>query len=192
MEINLLTRRSFLRLLQSTAGKSAVLLSLPTIISACRDARKSQLSESNFRSLSATEALEFDAIAERILPKTNTPGARDAGVVYFFDNVLKDRTEALDILKNGLLELQGNTNSKFNTRFFYSLSPSDQDQLLAQIENTDFFATARYLTIAGMFALPEYGGNNNLVGDELIGFEDHLGWTAPFGHYDADYMEKGE
>ena len=192
MEINLLTRRSFLRLLQSSAGKSAVLLSFPTIISACRDARKSQLSESNFRSLSATEALEFDAIAERILPKTNTPGARDAGVVYFFDNVLKDRTEALDILKNGLLELQGNTNSKFNTRFFYSLSPSDQDQLLAQIENTDFFATARYLTIAGMFALPEYGGNNNLVGDELIGFEDHLGWTSPFGHYDADYMEKGE
>ena len=43
-----------------------------------------------------------------------------------------------------------------------------------------------------MFALPEYGGNQNLVGDKLIGFEDHLGWTTPFGHYDADYMEKGE
>ena len=192
MEINLLTRRSFLRLLQNSAGKSAVLLSLPTIISACHDARKSQLAESNFRSLSATEALELDAIAERILPRTETAGARDAGVVYFFDNVLKDRTEALDILKNGLVELQKNTNSQFNSRFFHSLSPSDQDQLLTQIENTDFFATARYLTIAGMFALPEYGGNENLVGDELIGFEERLGWTSPFGYYDADYMEKGE
>ena len=192
MKINSLTRRSFLRLLQSSAGKSAVLLSLPTIIGACHDARRSQLAESNFRSFSETEALELDAIAERILPKTSTPGARDAGVVYFFDNVLKDRTDALDILKNGLLALQKNTNSEFNSRFFYSLSPSDQDRLLEPIENTDFFATIRYLTIAGMFALPEYGGNQNLVGDELIGFEDHLGWTAPFGHYDADYMVKGE
>ena len=50
----------------------------------------------------------------------------------------------------------------------------------------------RYLTIAGMFALPEYGGNRNLVGDQLVGFDDHLGWTIPFGYYDADYMEKGE
>ena len=192
MKINFLTRRAFFRLLQSSAGKSAVLLSLPTIISACHDARRSQLAESNFRSFSETEALELDAIAERILPKTSTPGARDAGVVYFFDNVLKDRTDALAILKNGLLALQRNTNSEFNSRFFCSLSPSDQDRLLEPIENTDFFATIRYLTIAGMFALPEYGGNQNLVGDELIGFEDHLGWTAPFGHYDADYMVKGE
>ena len=72
------------------------------------------------------------------------------------------------------------------------MPPADQDQLLARIENTEFFATARYLTIAGMFALPEYGGNKNLVGDELIGFEGRLGWPVPFGYYDADYIEKGE
>ena len=30
------------------------------------------------------------------------------------------------------------------------------------------------------------------MGDDLIGFEGRLGWTAPFGHYDADYIEKGE
>ncbi len=178
MEINLLTRRSFLRLLQSSAGKSAVLLTLPTIMSACQEARKNQLASSKFQTLTAVDATELDAIAERILPATDSPGASDAGVIYFFDNVLRDRAEALNILKNG--------------PFFYSLPPADQDQLLSQIENTEFFATARYLTIAGMFALPEYGGNKNLVGDDLIGFEGRLGWTAPFGHYDADYIEKGE
>ena len=192
MEINLLTRRSFLRLLQSSAGKSAVLLTLPTIMSACQEARKNQLASSKFQTLTAVDATELDAIAERILPTTDSPGASDAGVIYFFDNVLRDRAEALNILKNGLLELQKNANSEFNSPFFYSLPPADQDQLLSQIENTEFFATARYLTIAGMFALPEYGGNKNLVGDDLIGFEGRLGWTAPFGHYDADYIEKGE
>ena len=136
--------------------------------------------------------MELDAIAERILPATDSPGARDAGVVYFFDNVLKDRTEALDILRNGLHDLQKSTISEFNSPSFHSLSSLDQDQLLKRIEGTEFFATARYLTIAGMFALPEYGGNRNLVGDQLVGFDDHFGWTIPFGYYDADYMEKGE
>ena len=192
MEINLLTRRSFLRLLQNSASKSAMVLTLPTIISACQEAKQNQLTASAFQTLSSTEGVELDAIAERILPATDSPGARDAGVVYFFDNVLKDRTEALDILRNGLHDLQKNTVSEFNSPFFHSLSPMDQDQLLESIEDTEFFATARYLTIAGMFALPEYGGNRNLVGDQLVGFDDHLGWTIPFGYYDADFMEKGE
>lgn len=192
MEINLLTRRSFLRLLQNSASKSAMVLTLPTIISACQEAKQNQLTASAFQTLSSTEGVELDAIAERILPATDSPGARDAGVVYFFDNVLKDRTEALDILRNGLHDLQKNTVSEFNSPFFNSLSPMDQDQLLESIEDTEFFATARYLTIAGMFALPEYGGNRNLVGDQLVGFDDHLGWTIPFGYYDADFKEKGE
>ena len=192
MEINLLTRRSFLRLLQNSASKSAMVLTLPTIISACQEAKKTRLTASAFQTLRATEGAELDAIAERILPATDSPGARDAGVVYFFDNVLKDRTEALDILRNGLHDLQKSTISEFNSPSFHSLSSLDQDQLLKRIEGTEFFATARYLTIAGMFALPEYGGNRNLVGDQLVGFDDHLGWTIPFGYYDADFMEKGE
>ena len=192
MEINLLTRRSFLRLLQNSASKSAMVLTLPTIISACQEANQNRLTASAFQTLSSTEGMELDAIAERILPATDSPGARDAGVVYFFDNVLKDRTEALDILKNGLHDLQKSTISEFNSPSFHSLSSLDQDQLLKRIEGTEFFATARYLTIAGMFALPEYGGNRNLVGDQLVGFDDHFGWTIPFGYYDADYMEKGE
>ena len=50
----------------------------------------------------------------------------------------------------------------------------------------------RYLTIAGMFALPEYGGNRENIGYQLIGFDDQHVWQPPFGFYDADYLEKGE
>ena len=80
MERDFFTRRTFLHLLKSSASKSAIYLSLPTILSACQDARKNQLAETAFRNLSQTEALEFDAIAERILPATDSPGAREAGV----------------------------------------------------------------------------------------------------------------
>ena len=44
--------------------------------------------------------------------------------------------------------------------------------------------------MAGMFALPEYGGNKNLVGDDLIALKVVWDGFAPFGHYDADYIEK--
>ena len=61
-----------------------------------------------------------------------------------------------------------------------------------EIENTEFFSTLRYLTIAGMFSLPEYGGNRENIGYQLIGFDDRHFWQPPFGFYDADYAEKGE
>ena len=43
-----------------------------------------------------------------------------------------------------------------------------------------------------MFSLPEYGGNRDKVGYELIGFEDRHAWQSPYGYYDADYAERGE
>jgi hypothetical protein len=72
------------------------------------------------------------------------------------------------------------------------LTETQQDDLLSQNEKTPFFATMRYLTIAGTFSLPKYGGNQNKVGYQIIGFEDRGAWAAPYGFYDADYMEKGE
>ncbi len=53
-------------------------------------------------------------------------------------------------------------------------------------------AALRYLSITGMFALPEYCGNRDLAGYRLIGFEDRHGWTPPFGYYDAHYRERGQ
>jgi hypothetical protein len=43
-----------------------------------------------------------------------------------------------------------------------------------------------------MFSLPEYGGNKDELGWQLIGFEDRHVWTQPYGFYDADHLAKGE
>lgn len=188
-----LTRRAFIKSLQQSAGKSLILLSMPALVSACREAQRAQLAGEDFQSLTEEEANEFDAIAARIMPTTETPGAREAGVIYFIDTVLGDRREEiLEILKTGLRELQTNVVLEYDVAYFYLLQEIQQDQILSSIEDTDFFRTLRYLTVSGMFALPEYGGNRDLVGYQVIAFEDQHAWAPPFGFYDADFVEKGE
>ena len=188
-----LTRRAFLGSVKNSVSKSIILLSTSAIVAACRDAKYAKLSGTAFKNLSETEASEFNAIAGRILPSTATPGAKEAGVVYFLDTVLDDsRSAEFDALKKGLQELRANASDEFNASNFSSLNEAQQDLLLRQAESTAFFSTMRYLTIAGMFALPEYGGNRDSVGYDLMGFDDRHSWFSPYGFYDADYIEKGE
>ena len=188
-----ISRRTFFNLLKDSAGKSVILLSMPVILAACREARRASLIGEDFLILSEEEANEFDAIAARILPATSTPGARQAGVIYFIDQVLGDRREEqIVLLRDGLRELQAETLVQFDAAYFYLLEEAQQDQILASIESTSFFRTIRYLSVAGMFALPEYGGNRDLAGYQVIDYENQGAWTAPYGFYDADFTERGE
>lgn len=163
------------------------------ILASCERAQEARLNAAEFTVLSTLEALEFDAIAARIIPTDETPGATEAGVIYFIDRVLgDDRQQEYETLKMGLAELQTAAAATFNASSFHQLDAAQQDQLLTEIEDTEFFGTIRYLTVAGMFSLPEYGGNRGNIGFELLGFEDRHVWQPPFGYYDADYAEKGE
>ncbi|NKB33722.1 MAG: hypothetical protein GKR91_11545 [Pseudomonadales bacterium] len=193
MQKELLTRRAFFNSLKSSAGKSVILLTLPAIVAACRESERARLAGEEFTTLTEEEANEFDAVAARIIPTTSTPGVREAGVVYFMDNVLGDRREEqLALLKEGLLQLQTEVALQYEVAYFYLLDETQQDALLTTIANTPFFSTLRYLTVAGMFSLPEYGGNRDFVGYQLIEFENQQAWASPYGFYDADFAERGE
>ena len=38
--------------------------------------------------------------------------------------------------------------------------------------------------------LDKHGGNKNHASWDLVGYKGHHGaWTAPFGHYDAEYAK---
>ncbi len=189
-----ITRRLFLQKTAAAARTSLIVLSLPTIMTSSAVASEAmQMASTTLTVLSADEALEFGAIAARIIPTDETPGATEAGVIYFIDHVLgTSRTEALTPMREGLLALQAQAQSTYGIAKFSSLQPEQQDALLTAIEDTAFFGTMRYMTIAGMFSLPEYGGNRNHAGWELIGFDHAHMWSPPFGFYDADYMVKGE
>ena len=194
MVANHLSRRDFLVNTASLAKGSLLVLSAPAILTACREASESARNEAAFTVFSNEEAAELTAIAARIIPSDDTPGATEAGVIYFLDNIFGEpqREPQLVMLRDGLRELGLQVATETGVAYFHELTEAQQDDLLAQNENTPFFATMRYLTIAGTFSLPEYGGNQDKIGYKIIGFEDRGAWAAPYGYYDADYMEKGE
>ena len=188
-----LSRRTFLGSVGGVVRSSAIVLTMPMLLAACNRAEQARLGGEKFQTLAEEEAEELEAIAARIIPTTDTPGAREAGVIYFIDNVLGDkREEGLSLLLQGLRELKASVALSFGVAYFHQLEEAQQYQALIEIEGTVFFDTIRYLTIAGMFSLPEYGGNRDYVGYDLIQFDNQHVWQPPFGYYDADYAEKGQ
>jgi gluconate 2-dehydrogenase gamma chain len=90
--------------------------------------------------------------------------------------------------RKGLAEFTAALAESGHSARFAQLSEDEQDAFLHTQENSDFFEQLRTMTIFGFFAMSSYGGNQNHVGWDLIGFEGHHGaWTYPFGHYDAEY-----
>lgn len=171
----------------------AGLLSLPALVNAAEHSAAAHHAAAALTTLDDDEAQEFAAIAARILPSDDTPGANEGGVIYFIDNVLgTSRSELLTPLREGLAALQADAHGSFGAKRFSELDALRQDALLQSIETSEFFQTMRFLTLAGMFTLPEYGGNRDLVGWDLIGFDHRHAWQPPFGYYDADYMQHGQ
>lgn len=189
-----ISRRSFLKSTGVLAKGSFIVLTTPALLSACQQAEENLGSaEPSFNTLTEIEGKELRTIAARIIPTDETPGAEEAGVIYFIDAVLGDnREEEYAQVRLALREIQATSALKFAASYFFELTAQQQDEVLTDMEATPFFATIRYLTIAGMFSLPEYGGNKDKIGYKLIGFNDAHAWAPPYGFYDADYAEKGE
>jgi gluconate 2-dehydrogenase gamma chain len=169
------SRRKFL--LKSFSATSAAWLAAnwPAQVAA---AEKAQLT-GGFTYFTPAQAMEIDAMAAQIYPTTDTPGAKEAQVVYFIDLALV--TFAADkqkIYADGFADLATKTKS------FATLSSVEQIALLTGIEKTPFFKTVRDHTIMGMFSAPQHGGNFHKIGWQQIGFDDSLNFRAPFGAYD--------
>lgn len=137
-----------------------------------------------FKTLGSDEARHFAAIAARIIPTTDTPGATEAGVVHFFDQAFTDdMRDALPAARDGLAAL----NAGLPDGGFAALPEAKQDAALSAIDGEPFFELMRVMTLFGYFAMSRYGGNREHAGWKLIGFDGHHGaWRPPFGHYDAD------
>ncbi|MFN8573485.1 MAG: gluconate 2-dehydrogenase subunit 3 family protein [Gemmatimonadaceae bacterium] len=138
------------------------------------------------RFFTPAEGRVVEAIAERIIPSDDGPGAKEAGVLYFIDRGLV--TFARDLqgpVRNGLADLAKRVSTRHaGVTNFAQLSPEQRDAILHDMEGTEFFGTVRSATIAGMFALPSYGGNRNYVGWRAIGFGMAMEYAPPFGYYD--------
>jgi gluconate 2-dehydrogenase gamma chain len=132
------------------------------------------------------QVAELEAMVSQIIPSDETPGAREAGVVYFIDrSVATFASASRGQYLQGLEELQKKTLEMFpGSSKFSALNSAQQIQLLKDIETTPFFKLVRDHAVIGMFASPQHGGNDHKAGWKLIGFDDTLNFTPPFGYYD--------
>lgn len=193
MDKKTFSRRRFLS--GSGSGLSAAWLAAhwPEVLAAQEHAHRAAASDSPtpFQVLTSAQAAEVEAIAAQIIPTDSTPGAREAGVVYFIDRALAtfDRDKR-KLYSNGLNHLQAEAKKKFpKTMKFSTLTAQQQIEALKAVEKSEFFELVRFHTIAGFFANPEYGGNRNRAGWRVIGFDDAAAFEPPFGFYDRNYKE---
>ncbi len=165
-------------------------LSGPALAAVAQAACVAKQDSASYRVLGSVEAADFEAIAARIIPATDTPGAIEAGVIHFFDNAFADEmSDQLDAARAGLAAFNAAIEASSSTADRFSdLDTDAQDAFLHTQDTSDFFGLIRLMTIFGFFSMSRYGGNKNHIGWDLIGFEGHHGaWTYPFGYYDAEH-----
>jgi len=122
-------------------------------------------------SLTSAEAETLRAIIGRLIPADeNGPGALEARADRFIDRALAGALKnQRDAYSTGLAAIEKEARSKKSTSFS-KLSPADQDAILTGMQGTSFFILVRTHTIQGTFSDPFYGGNENFIGWNLIGY----------------------
>ncbi len=187
------SRRRFLQSSGVLTGASLLKIGAPSLLAITQAACTAKDEAATYKVLGEQEAADFAAIAARIIPTTETPGATEAGVIYFFDNAFAaEMSWALDDMRAGLASLNATLAANYaNKSHFSDLAEIDQDAILSANETTEFFELCWLMTMYGFFAMSKHGGNKDHVAWDLIGFEGHHGaWDYPFGYYDAEYAKE--
>ncbi len=184
-------RRRFLLGGLQGAGAAWMALHGSAIMAAAQHAAQMRNSESaaKLEILTPAQAAEIEAVASRIIPSDDSPGAREAGVIYFIDRALA--TFAADKrgdYAQGLPILQAKTREMFPAVPQFSQATADQqDAVLKSLEEQPFFELLLTHTVMGFLADPSRGGNREEVGWKLIDYDDSPVFAPPFGYYDRDY-----
>jgi len=127
------------------------------------------------------EALCLIAFCEQIIPKDDSPGATDAGVIYYIDRQLSTIFQYdQETYRNGIRNLQGYCNKKFG-KSFEKVDFAEQTKLLKQLENnklqeiewplgrsSDFFNLVRSHTMQGFYGSPIHGGNKDYLSFRML------------------------
>ncbi len=149
------------------------------------------------RFFTADETAAVEALAEAIIPETDTPGARAANVHQYVDWMVSRATEgdgpgALPgIMREGLAWLDRRSAALYGRRFV-AAGPERQTELVARLAadppreeeaGVELFREARRLTIAGYYrseiGMREelgYAGKQYLTEFEGCTHEHHLSW----------------
>lgn len=209
MDSGYLPRRRFLK--QSGIGLGGILLGsmLPeTLFAAHQHAKKAAASSEELVVFTAAEAADLTAFAAQVIPGDDSPGAKEANVVYFLDYVLSEYQpddkppyhQALLALKQLAVGLYPSTAS------FSSLSGHQKTAVMEALEKQSGqfssggpygiptvlppFELLRQAVVTGFLSDPVQGGNKDMMGWKWIGYDGASIHQPPFGYYDADALKQ--
>jgi len=150
-----------------------------------------------YANLTAAEAATLEALVARLIPNdANGPGALEAGAARYIDGALGNALAAQrPAYAAGLAALDAYARSR-GSASFAALSPERQDELIGDLEynrapgftpsSSAFFELVLGHTLEGTFGDPHYGGNQDFIGWELIGYPGlRLAVTAEQQRMDA-------
>ena len=140
------------------------------------------LKQNNFyHFFSPEEALCIIAFCEQIIPKDESPGATDAGVIYYIDRQLSGVFQYnQETYRNGIKDLQEYCTQKHG-KTFEKLIFDEQTNILKKLESnelsqtewtkgkaSDFFNLVRSHTMQGFYGSPIHGGNKDYMSFEML------------------------
>jgi len=208
-----LDRRRFLSHGIAALGTTWTAAHWPAVVAAAEHAHHIALfpEDQKWEFFTPTEAKEIEALASCIIPSDGTPGAREAGVVYFIDRALVTFSiNDQKTYREGLPEIQKRVHELFPEAASFSAATSEQQEtVLASLDEAGaknpprrprgnfrpsataqpLFEILRIHTIAGFLIDPEADrrGNRGGVGWAVIGREPGHSFQPPFSAIDRDY-----
>ncbi|HUN61644.1 MAG TPA: gluconate 2-dehydrogenase subunit 3 family protein [Candidatus Sulfotelmatobacter sp.] len=200
-------RRNFLLQVGGVAGAAWMNVQWPAIVAAADHAHQAANAKTpgKFEVFTQEQARQVEAVAAQIIPTDDSPGAREAGVVYFIDRALKTfASAAVPVYEKGIAHLNQLTAENYaEVKSFADASAEQQGVVLQKLveeesgnggyewpgtgSSRDFFETIRLHTIWGFLADPSAGGNRDYVGWKAVGRDPEFMFSAPFGYYDKNY-----
>jgi hypothetical protein len=179
-------RREVLRILGSTAAGSVLSrLSPKGLYALGREAHQRLAQRAALRILDPHQHETVATLAELIIPETDTPGARAAGVSEFIDLMVAEWYTAEEQARflEGLADVDRRAQAAIG-RLFVEARGFDQEQILSELEGElltlrrgggkpeeCFVYQIKYLTLYGYYT-------------SRVGVEQELHWTAVPGRYD--------
>lgn len=153
-KIMTVSRRTLIKQLMLGAGAAALLPS-------CVFDKKETANDGSFL-ISEDQNKLIAEIAETIIPKTNTPGAKDLKVEEFINVMVTDcfDKETQDKFARGLIAIDALSNERFNDSFI-KIIPAQRNELFTDMvdkkesvpsEVVEFFPLIKGLTIRGYMA----------------------------------------
>jgi gluconate 2-dehydrogenase gamma chain len=140
--------------------------------------------------LTPSQFATVEALAGRIIPTTDSPGAIEGGSACYIDQALAGPyADHLHVYQTGITELDRHCAGLFG-KPFSELEEERQDEVLEMLEDgkiegvseaSKLFALLLRHVMEGFFCEPKYGGNRDLVGWKLVGFPgQRYGYDDPY------------